>query len=607
MAKRAKAVAGRKRGSRKAGTSANSRRRRVAARALATPPGAPQNPRFEAIALTLTVVPGKDLARVAAEASEQARLRRWRVEPVAAARGEFELVPPRGASVSPGGAWDATYRLRDLPAVVHAEPLFEYSIAETQPQPQPQAPGVTARGAFGGEKDDPATDTDFEWSLDKANVIEAWKQFGTRQPGAGVVIGHPDTGYTPHPEMGDPSRILAGLGFDFKDNDPNAIDDLVGGPLQNPSHGTGTGSVILSERGPSTGRAGRQFVSGVAPFASLLPIRTTESVLLLSMRGLRRAIDYAVAKGVQVISMGLGGPVPSDALRQAVRRATDAGTIVLAAAGNQVRFVVFPAAFDEVIAVAASTVKDAEWPGSCRGDAVDITAPGASVWRARTQRAANGDFDFTVERGSGTSFAVATTAGVAALWVSLHGWNALAQRYGAANIADVFKSLLQRTCRTPKGWDTRNFGPGLVDAAALLAAPLPEMVPARKLRSVARAAVATDTTSLGGIIHMLPDAPRMGIEHALAEALHVDDRDLSKALQEVGDEFAFQLATNPGLRAELTERAQLAAPAPARGRRAARVPRRARAAAAAPLAAALDRRSTSSRLAARLAGSTQRR
>ena len=51
----------------------------------------------------------------------------------------------------------------------------------------------------------------------------------------------------------------------------------------------------------------------------------------------------------------LGGTLPSPALQEAVRRAIKTGTIVLAAAGNQVRFVVFPAAFDEVIAVAAST------------------------------------------------------------------------------------------------------------------------------------------------------------------------------------------------------------------------------------------------------------
>ena len=316
----------------------------------------------------------------------------------------------------------------------------------------------TPRAAGGG--DHPGTAGNFEWSLQKANVIDAWALFASGRPGAGVTIGHPDTGFTPHPDLADPERLLVAEGFDFDDDDPNPIDDLDDEFLDNPGHGTGTGSVIVSNRGPAPGLPPPAFVSGAAPFASLIPIRTTESVVLFSTRGLRRAIDHAVSKRAHVISISLGGPLPSPALKAAIRRAIDAGAIVLAAAGNQVGVVVFPAAFDETIAVAASTFDDEEWAGSSRGDAVDISAPGASVWRARVERGSDGGFDFSVNRGNGTSFAVATTAGVAALWVSFHGFKNLVSRYGAAPIARVFKSLLQSTCRTPPGWDTANFGPG---------------------------------------------------------------------------------------------------------------------------------------------------
>jgi hypothetical protein len=296
-------------------------------------------------------------------------------------------------------------------------------------------------------------------------------------------------------------------------------------------------------------------VSGVAPFASLIPIRTTESVVLFSMYGLRRAIDHAVSKGAHVISISLGGPLPSPALRQAVQRANDAGTIVLAAAGNQVRVVVFPAAFEETIAVAASTFTDAEWSGSSRGDAVDITAPGASVWRAKVERGSGTPFDFSVDRGSGTSFAVATTAGVAALWVSFHGFVNLVNRYGAARIPRVFKSIMQDTCRTPAGWDTDNFGPGIVDARALLAAPLPAAAPARKLRDPRRATVAMDATGVEAFVHLMPDASRTQIVRGLSTILGVSDRELPKALQDVGDELAFQLVMNPKLKDDITRRA----------------------------------------------------
>lgn len=509
----------------------------------------PQNrhPEFEAISLTVDSGPREEPARVAARAARAARLTNWRVDPVSPEQGQFELVPPRRTRrLAPGTAWNAVYRLRTQPEVVHAEPLFRYNVADVHARP--------AVRASGGGGDHPGTNGNFEWSLHNANVINAWSIFGTGQPGAGVIVGHPDTGFTPHPDLADPARLLIGQGFDFDDDDPDPIDDLDDGFLDNPGHGTGTGSVIVSNRGASPGLPPPEFVSGVAPFASLIPIRATESVVLFSMRGVRRAIDHAVAKRAHVISISLGGPLPSPALRDAVRRATDAGTIVLAAAGNQVGVVVFPAAFEETIAVAASTFDDAEWSGSSRGDAVDITAPGASIWRARVERGSGTPFRFSINRGSGTSFAVAATAGVAALWVSLHGFNNLVNRYGAAQIPRVFKSLLQATCRTPAGWDTDNFGPGIVDARALLAEPLPETVTARKLRDPRRAKVAMDATGIEAFVHLAPDTPRALIERRLAAMLQVSDRELPHALQDVGDELVFQLVMHPHLQDALEQR-----------------------------------------------------
>ena len=255
----------------------------------------------------------------------------------------------------------------------------------------------------------------------------------------------------------------------------------------------------------------------------LIPIRTTESVVLFSMRSLRRAIDHAATQGAQVVSISLGGPFPDLGTRRAIQRAVQAGTIILAAAGNEVGFVVFPAAFDEVIAVAASNIRDEPWTRSSHGPAVDITAPGESVWHARTERDSNGRMKFLVERSSGTSFAVATTGGIAALWVSYRGWPTLVRKYGAANIARVFKHLLQATCRTPRGWNTHEYGPGVVDAKKLLATPLPDTVPVRKLRDARRAAVATDTTGLETLVHLLPDVPRTRVEETIADLLHVPD------------------------------------------------------------------------------------
>jgi hypothetical protein len=131
--------------------------------------------------------------------------------------------------------------------------------------------------------------------------------------------------------------------------------------------------------------------------------------------------------------------------------------------------------------------------------------------------------------------------------VSFHGFDNLVGRYGTASIARVFKSLLQSTCRTPLGWDTANFGPGIVDARALLAAPLPDAPPARKLRDPQRAAIAMDATGLETFVHLMPDVPRAQVERGLAAILHISDRQLPRALQDVGDELAFQLVMHPQL------------------------------------------------------------
>lgn len=524
--------------------------------AVSQPPS-DRDPQFEAMAITVQPTPAEPAARVVARLARKLRLSSWQVDLVDPDTNAYELVPPARSRPTPKQAWELTYRLREQPDVVHAEPLFAYNVSDEH---RPRLRSL-------GDHDDPKTASNCEWSLEKARVIEAWSLFNGRPPGAGVTVGHPDTGCTPHPEIADPARLLVDQGFDFDDDDPDPTDDLDGQFMDNPGHGTSTGSVIVSNRGGDPNPSAVEFVSGVAPSASLIPIRTTESVVLFSMRSLRQAIDHAVSKGCQVISMSLGGPTPSLALRAAVRRAVDAGTIVLAAAGNYVRIVVFPAAFDDVIAVAASNVLDKTWSGSCQGDAVDITAPGEMVWHAKVERDGASGFRFSVERSSGTSYAVATAAGVAALWVSLHGWTALSRRYGVANISRVFKTLLQRTCRTPKGWDTKNFGPGIVDAHALLSAPLPDAAPARKLRDPRRAAVAADATGLEAILHLVPAASRANVEQAVAQMLGVPDRELPRVLQDVGDEFAFQLAMQPALRDELERRSMGQPAAKSRGAR----------------------------------------
>jgi hypothetical protein len=294
---------------------------------------------------------------------------------------------------------------------------------------------------------------DHQWALQKTGVLAAW----ARSRGAGIVIGQPDTGVALHDEVNE-SMLSREQGFDILDGDSDSTDPLRRG-VANPGHGTGTASVIAS---PEAGQ-----MAGAAPQAKVAPIRCIEDVKVLDTAPVAAAISHAIGSQCDIISMSLGG-IPGRALHTAVRAAVQADIIVVAAAGNCVRTVVWPARYDEVIAVAGSNILDEPWKGSCRGPSVDITAPAEFVWRA--ERNAPEDPTSRISGGQGTSFATALIAGIAAIWLACHGKPAVAAeaRRRGMNVQHLFRHALRSTARRPNGWNEEDFGPGIVDAEALL-------------------------------------------------------------------------------------------------------------------------------------------
>jgi serine protease len=321
---------------------------------------------------------------------------------------------------------------------------------------------------------------DRRWALEKTGVLSAW----SRSKGLGIVIAQPDTGVALHDEL-DGTVLAPEQSYDILDGDPDPTDPLTPGTA-NPGHGTGTASVLCS---PESGQ-----MSGAAPLAKVAPIRCIEDVKVFDTSPVAAAISHAVAARCDVISMSLGG-IPGRAMHAAVRAAVEADLIVVAAAGNCVRTVVWPARYDEVIAVAGSNSADGTWKGSCRGSAVDITAPAELVWRA--ERSAQGQPTSVVGGGQGTSFAAALVAGIAALWLSRHGKPAVvaeARRRGIS-VQRLFRVALRSTARQPAGWDTDDFGPGIADAKALLdldLASIPAVAP--------ESAAAPERASVEGLV-----------------------------------------------------------------------------------------------------------
>ena len=316
-----------------------------------------------------------------------------------------------------------------------------------------------------------------DWALRAIGALAAQQrppQPGGAPNGRGFRIGHIDTGYSDHPELA--GMLDPGRGFDFVDDDNDARDplyDIPWWPLDTPGHGTATGSVIAS-------RASAEIL-GVAPEADLVPIRAVTSVVQVFDGDVARSVDHARRVGCDVITMSLGGRGFAG-LRAAIAAAVAEGRIVMAAAGNFVGFVVAPAVYPECLAVAASNADSEPSSGSSRGDAVDVSAPGESVWVAAIDVGAQPP-RFFADRADGTSFSVALLAGVAALWLAHHGPSAIRRQFGTANVQSAFLEMVRRTCQTPAGWDTAQFGAGIVDADALLAADLTAPRPGGGTRS----------------------------------------------------------------------------------------------------------------------------
>lgn len=249
------------------------------------------------------------------------------------------------------------------------------------------------------------------------------------------------------------------------------------------------------------------------PSAADCTRRTTEAPQSLEpVRELLAGPDHdcsMVGRQVDVISMSVGGDLVEEPpegpgatlhnlairhLRAALRFAEKQGVIVVAAAGQTssswffrqiVRIiraltvhsdnrVALPARWPETIAVAGTTRPGKPWNLSFRGRGIDIAAPANNVWAATK-------FDkpedrWTSQRGSGTSLSTATTAGVAAMWLQYNGRDALIAAYGRSALTSVFRWVLRhKGYQCDDHWPKKGFGPGRLDAEAVLRSRLPSV------------------------------------------------------------------------------------------------------------------------------------
>lgn len=253
--------------------------------------------------------------------------------------------------------------------------------------------------------------------------IKALKAWEIERGDRGVKIAVIDTGIDyNHKDLRDQMWVNEAElnGEKGVDDDGNGyIDDIHGAnlikgdgdPMDDQGHGTHCAGVI----GATHNNKG---IAGVMANVQLMGLKFLDSSGRGDVVAAIKAIDYAIAQKVDIMSNSWGSTEESKALEEAVQRASDAGIVFVVAAGNagtnNDNKPFYPANynFDNVITVAAHDKKGAKARFSNFGkETVHIYAPGTSIlstlpWNRYGKR-------------SGTSMAAPFVSGIIGLQLAM--------------------------------------------------------------------------------------------------------------------------------------------------------------------------------------------
>ncbi|HEV3473660.1 MAG TPA: S8 family serine peptidase [Actinomycetota bacterium] len=245
-----------------------------------------------------------------------------------------------------------------------------------------------------------------DWDIDAPEAWDAAFGAGSFPSTGGIRVGIVDTGIDrAHIELMNKVKACAqALAAIAAVTEGSCSDDNF--------HGTHVAGTVAAVTNNGLG------VAGTAPNAELAICKALNASGYGFVADIARCIEWTwKSGGAKIVSLSLGGEEPVETEERAVKEATAAGILVIAAAGNGYDDAPnYPASFAEVMSVAsfnqAGVISDFS---TCNSD-VEIAAPGEDIWSTFPEN--------TYGVISGTSMATPHVAGAAALVMSELGLDA---------------------------------------------------------------------------------------------------------------------------------------------------------------------------------------
>ena len=211
---------------------------------------------------------------------------------------------------------------------------------------------------------------DANYSSQSAYLTQISAQTGWSygQGDSSVIIAIIDTGINgQHEDLS--GRVIGGR------NVVNSSDIGSGSDSDDNGHGTIVAGVLGANGNNSKG------VAGIDWGATLMPVKTLNSVGEGTTSDLATGIDWAVSNGAKVINISAGTYTDSQAVKSAVGNAWNNNRIIVAASGNDGSrtTLMYPAKYENALAVASISSVDALSSFSNATSDIDVVAPGESI------------------------------------------------------------------------------------------------------------------------------------------------------------------------------------------------------------------------------------